>query len=182
MMNPPAAVTLRRRTDCLDHERLSKNMRRNFNFPLPRWLAIAVLALVALAQVWRHYEAPSIPGPTVPREAPPPSTRAPSIPAPSTPSTPARPYPSFLPAEAPAVIERILRGGPHPHRQDGGVFQNREGRLPSQPRGHYREYTVPTPGSRDRGARRIVTGGDPPTGFWYTGDHYRTFRSFEVPR
>src|SRR5690606_12309973 len=135
MMNPPAAVTLRRRTDCLDHERLSKNMRRNFNFPLPRWLAIAVLALVALAQVWRHYEAPSIPGPTVPREAPPPSTRAPSIPAPSTPSTPARPYPSFLPAEAPVVIERILRGGPHPHRQDGGVFQNREGRLPSQPRG-----------------------------------------------
>lgn len=80
------------------------------------------------------------------------------------------------------VVERILRGGPHPHRQDGAVFQNRERRLPSRARGHYREYTVPTPGSRDRGARRIVTGGDPPTEFWYTADHYRTFRSFEVPR
>ena len=73
------------------------------------------------------------------------------------------------------------RGGPFADRQDAGTFQNRERRLPERPRGHYREYTVPTPGSRDRGARRIVTGGDPPTEFFYTDDHYGTFRRFDPP-
>ncbi|MDH5177348.1 MAG: ribonuclease, partial [Gammaproteobacteria bacterium] len=58
--------------------------------------------------------------------------------------------------------------------------QNREGRLPAQPRGYYREYTVETPGSPDRGARRIVTGGEPPTEFFYTDDHYRSFRRLEA--
>ena len=61
------------------------------------------------------------------------------------------------------------------------MFQNREGRLPQQPRGYYREYTVATPGSSDRGARRIVAGGQPPEVFYYTDDHYATFRRFEVP-
>lgn len=76
-------------------------------------------------------------------------------------------------AQIEATLELIERGGPFPHRQDGSVFENREGRLPSQPRGYYREYTVPTPGESDRGARRIVVGqnGDK----WYTRDHYRTF-------
>ena len=60
------------------------------------------------------------------------------------------------------------------------MFQNREGRLPPQPRGYYREYTVITPGSSDRGARRIVTGGDPPSEFHYTDDHYRSFRRIEA--
>jgi ribonuclease T1 len=89
-------------------------------------------------------------------------------------------YPEFLPPEAHDVLERIARGGPFEYRQDGGVFQNRERRLPSQPRGYYREYTVETPGSRDRGARRIITGGEPPREYWYTDDHYRSFQSFEV--
>jgi len=87
-------------------------------------------------------------------------------------------YPAFLPAEAHAVLARIERGGPYEYRQDGGVFQNRERRLPAQPRGYYREYTVETPGSDDRGPRRIVTGGQPPREYWYTDDHYRTFRRF----
>jgi guanyl-specific ribonuclease Sa len=87
---------------------------------------------------------------------------------------------SWLPPEALDTLALIEAGGPFPYDRDGTVFQNREGRLPSQPRGHYREYTVPTPGSRDRGARRIVTGGDPPVEFYYTDDHYRSFRRIEV--
>lgn len=86
---------------------------------------------------------------------------------------------SFLPAEAHATLALIDRGGPFPHRQDGGVFQNRERLLPERPRGHYREYTVETPGLGHRGARRIVTGGDPPNEWHYTADHYRSFRAFD---
>ncbi len=81
-----------------------------------------------------------------------------------------------LPAEARETLKLIDAGGPFPYRRDGITFQNREGRLPDQPRGYYREYTVPTPGSRDRGARRIVTGGKPPSVFYYTADHYKSFR------
>ena len=84
-----------------------------------------------------------------------------------------------LPPEARETLRLIDAGGPFPYRRDGIVFQNREGRLPEQPRGHYREYTVPTPGSADRGARRIVTGGKPPSVFYYTADHYKTFRRIE---
>ena len=82
-----------------------------------------------------------------------------------------------LPAEAWATVELIERGGPFPYRKDGSVFQNREGHLPAAERGHYREYTVPTPDARDRGARRLVTGGSPPSAWYYTDDHYRSFRS-----
>ena len=89
-------------------------------------------------------------------------------------------YPDFLPVEAHDVLERIAAGGPFAYRQDGGVFQNRERRLPPRPGGYYREYTVVTPGSDDRGARRIITGGDPPVEYWYSDDHYRSFRRFEV--
>jgi len=91
-------------------------------------------------------------------------------------------YPSFLPPEAVTTLEAIERGGPYAYDRDGTVFQNREGHLPAMPRGYYREYTVVTPGSRDRGARRIVAGGQPPEVFYYTDDHYRTFRRLEVPR
>lgn len=90
-------------------------------------------------------------------------------------------WPGFLPAEAIDTLGRIEAGGPFEYRQDGGTFQNRERQLPPQPRGYYREYTVETPGSRDRGARRIVAGGDPPVEYFYTDDHYRSFRRF-VPR
>ena len=88
-----------------------------------------------------------------------------------------------MPAEAGRTLMLIKRGGPFPFtRKDGSAFGNFEKRLPLQPRGYYREYTVPTPGSRDRGARRIVAGsgrfGDVATAgeYYYTHDHYRTFR------
>ncbi len=86
-----------------------------------------------------------------------------------------------LPPEALHTLGLIQRGGPFPYRKDGSVFQNRERLLPARPRGYYREYTVPTPGARDRGARRIVTGGDPPEVFYYTADHYRSFQAIERP-
>ncbi|HQR48394.1 MAG TPA: ribonuclease domain-containing protein [Steroidobacteraceae bacterium] len=89
-------------------------------------------------------------------------------------------YPDFLPPEAVDTLEAIRRGGPFPYARDGVVFQNRERLLPAQPAGYYREYTVPTPGSADRGARRIVTGGDPPEAYYYTDDHYRSFRRVEI--
>jgi ribonuclease T1 len=79
-----------------------------------------------------------------------------------------------LPREARDTLALIKQGGPFPYKRDGVVFGNRERRLPSRPSGYYREYTVPTPGVRDRGARRIVagTGGE----LYYTDDHYNTFR------
>ena len=85
-----------------------------------------------------------------------------------------------LPPEARQTLQLIQQGGPFPYRKDGTVFQNREGRLPARERGYYREYTVPTPGSPDRGARRIVTGGNPPEVYYYTHDHYRSFRRIEM--
>jgi ribonuclease T1 len=84
-----------------------------------------------------------------------------------------------LPVQAQTTHRLILSGGPFPHRKDGTVFGNRERALPTKPRGFYHEYTVETPGSRDRGARRIVCGGAQPTkpeACFYTGDHYATFQ------
>jgi ribonuclease T1 len=83
-----------------------------------------------------------------------------------------------LPAEAQAVDSAIRRGGPFAYPKDGIVFANRERLLPEQPRGFYREYTVPTQGAHDRGARRIVCGGPQPTApvaCYYTANHYSTF-------
>ncbi|WP_078857047.1 ribonuclease domain-containing protein [Streptomyces sp. NBRC 109706] len=79
-----------------------------------------------------------------------------------------------LPAQAYDTLDLIERGGPFPYPQDGGTFYNREGLLPGQPTGYYHEYTVETPGSGDRGARRIVTG-DSPREDYYTADHYASF-------
>lgn len=87
---------------------------------------------------------------------------------------------SSLPAEAQETLRLIRAGGPFPHDRDGVVFGNYEGRLPKQRRGYYHEYTVPTPGLAHRGARRIVTGGEPPREFWYTDDHYESFRRIEA--
>jgi ribonuclease T1 len=72
-----------------------------------------------------------------------------------------------------ATLELIERGGPFPYRQDGTVFGNREGRLPAKARDYYHEYTVPTPGASNRGARRIIRGQSGET--FYTRDHYSTF-------
>jgi ribonuclease T1 len=85
---------------------------------------------------------------------------------------------SRLPPEARETHRSILAGGPFEHAKDGAVFGNREGALPSSRRGYYREYTVSTPGARDRGARRIVCGGlEPrvPDTCYYTADHYNRF-------
>ncbi|MGN2391751.1 ribonuclease domain-containing protein [Pelomicrobium sp. G1] len=78
-----------------------------------------------------------------------------------------------LPLEARQTLALIRQGGPFPYAKDGTEFRNREGRLPPNPPGYYREYTVPTPGARDRGARRIVMGAQGEA--YYTGDHYRSF-------
>ncbi len=78
-----------------------------------------------------------------------------------------------LPAEARETLDRIESNGPYPYRKDGSTFQNREGLLPDQEIGHYREFTVDTPGSPDRGARRIVAGDDGER--FYTADHYASF-------
>lgn len=130
----------------------------------PLWLIAAVLLLGLWA--WTQQSGNGA------LHAPAPHTPAPAADAPAV--------PAFLPAEAHEVLQRIGQGGPFAYRQDGGVFQNRERRLPNQPRGYYREYTVATPGARDRGPRRIVTGGDPPVEYWYTDDHYRSFRRFDI--
>jgi len=84
-----------------------------------------------------------------------------------------------LPSEARHTRRLIGQGGPFPYRKDGTTFFNRERLLPSKPRGYYREYTVRTPGASNRGARRIVCGGQEPTkpsNCYYTADHYASFR------
>jgi ribonuclease T1 len=81
---------------------------------------------------------------------------------------------SGLPAEASETLALVDAGGPFPYARDGAVFMNRERLLPQQPRGFWREYTVPTPGESDRGARRLVVGRDGSA--YYSGDHYASFR------
>lgn len=87
-----------------------------------------------------------------------------------------------LPGEARQTLALIRQGGPFLYRKDGSVFGNFERRLPARPHGYYREYTVPTPGLRDRGAQRIVAGrgstGNVRTSgeYYFTNDHYRSFR------
>ena len=85
---------------------------------------------------------------------------------------------SALPKEAQDVLARIHSGGPFHYSRDGIVFGNRERILPAEKRGYYHEYTVRTPGARDRGARRIICGGAKraPAACWYTDDHYASFR------
>ena len=87
-----------------------------------------------------------------------------------------------LPAEARQTLEFVKRGGPFPYRRDGVVFCNYEHRLPARDHGYYREFTVPTPGARDRGARRLVAAAGPGNdvrssgAYYYSDDHYRSFR------
>ncbi len=84
-----------------------------------------------------------------------------------------------LPADGQQTYRLIHQGGPFPYEKDGSVFGNRERMLPRQARGYYREYTVRTPGASDRGARRIVCGGEVPVrpqACYYTADHYASFR------
>lgn len=88
---------------------------------------------------------------------------------------------SALPVQAVRTYRLILAGGPFPYpHNDGVVFGNRQHALPAEPAGYYHEYTVPTPGSADRGARRLITGAG--RELYYTGDHYRTFVVVEPDR
>ena len=87
---------------------------------------------------------------------------------------------SSLPPQVSTTVDLILQGGPFPYRQDGVVFANAERHLPIEARGYYHEFTVPTPGSPDRGARRVITGLDGE--FYYTADHYESFRRVDVTR
>jgi ribonuclease T1 len=84
-----------------------------------------------------------------------------------------------LPKEARITLDRIRDNGRFPYERDGVIFGNREGMLPAKARGYYHEYTVKTPGSRSRGARRIVCGGEPATlaECYYSDDHYQSFKS-----
>jgi ribonuclease T1 len=84
-----------------------------------------------------------------------------------------------LPREAQQTLTLIKHGGPFPYERDGILFSNRERVLPKRPRGYYREYTVPTPGAKNRGARRIIAGRDGE--YFYTDDHYRTFHLIRMP-
>ena len=83
-----------------------------------------------------------------------------------------------LPPEAQSTLTLIKQGGPFPYAKDGVVFGNYERQLPKQRRGYYHEYTVPTPGARTRGARRIIVGGTPSyrADYFYTSDHYASFQ------
>lgn len=128
------------------------------------WAIVVLLALLAASAWWQR--APSMAPPAADGAA----------------LTALSGLPAFLPPEAHDTLRLIARGGPFPHRQDGSVFGNREERLPRRPRGYYREYTVQTPGLGHRGARRIVTGGQPPEVYYYTDDHYASFRRWEMPR
>jgi guanyl-specific ribonuclease Sa len=148
-------------------------MQRGWKTLLP----VAILAAV-IAYLYVQQHAARVPAP------PPVATTAPApdnAPGGTARSSSAS-LPAFLPPEARHTLALIANDGPFPHRQDGEVFGNREHRLPARPRGYYHEYTVETPGARDRGARRIITGGDPPVVYYYTDDHYRSFRAFTVPR
>jgi ribonuclease T1 len=138
---------------------------------MSRWMPVLLLLGIALvaANGW------------LPSGSPQTDTRVAGASRPERSTAPAAAH-EALPAEALATLSAIERGGPFPYDRDGAVFQNREGRLPQQARGYYREYTVPTPGAVDRGARRIVSGGQPPEVYFYTGDHYRTFQRIEVPQ
>jgi ribonuclease T1 len=125
-----------------------------------RWVALALLALLAW-QGWDRYAASPAPDPV---------RASPAV---------DRSDQAALPAEARQTLRLIASGGPFPYERDGVVFGNFEKRLPLKPRGYYHEYTVPTPGLSHRGARRVVAGGRPPTEFYYTDDHYGSFRRIE---
>ena len=133
-----------------------------------RWLLLVVVLFVAW-QGWDQRAVPVDAGVVVGAQ--------PSTPMPESVPTAAPDSDSdHLPSEAQDTLRLIASGGPFPFERDGIAFGNHEKRLPTKPRGYYREYTVSTPGVGHRGARRIIAGGDPPEVFYYTDDHYQTFR------
>jgi ribonuclease T1 len=109
------------------------------------------------------------------------AVRADDVPGAAESKLPVRPL-CALPAEAARTWELIAAGGPFPYERDGIVFNNRERLLPKHPSGWYHEYTVPTPGADDRGARRLITGGTrgPGQQVYYSDDHYESFAVVDV--
>lgn len=164
-----------------------------------RVLAVLALVLVALMVWWLRggtgTEEPSGPGTTPAATTSHPGATTPSPTAPTDRATPTTTQqagpgadgipacdPAQLPPELDGVVEDILAGGPYDYpRNDGVRFQNREGILPDEDPGYYREFTVTTPGVEHRGARRIVTGGEveqDPDHWYFTADHYESFCAF----
>ena len=131
------------------------------------WMALVVGALVlgwAFGQLTPKAASDSGPAPTS---------------APAQTSEQQVPRTQGLPPEAIETLRKIQNGERLPYRRDGVVFENRERLLPQKPRGYYHEYTVPTPGVKTRGARRIVTGGQPPEVWYYSDDHYRSVKEVQ---
>lgn len=141
------------------------------------WWAPLAIVLVVVALTW-FIQRPQSPPPAPTRSSAGVSTSATTGGAASATNTPTSGLStideSALPVQARTTLELIRAGGPFPHRQDDATFSNREGILPKQARGYYREYTVRTPGSSDRGPRRIVAGRD--HDLYWTTDHYASFR------
>ena len=152
---------------------------RRVRWPLLALVALIVLLVIGYAVSAVHHGSPRSPtsASTASHAGAPTSGRG-AGPA-STGSGVAVPL-SSLPPQASATVALIRHGGPFPYRQDGVVFANAERRLPIEARGYYHEFTVPTPGSTDRGARRVITGLDGE--FYYTADHYESFRRVDVTR
>ncbi|MFE7562636.1 ribonuclease domain-containing protein [Kitasatospora sp. NPDC057500] len=124
--------------------------------------------------------APSAPKPSAPKPSAPATPPAATAAATWVPTDPAMPdvCRTRLPGQALDTLGLIAEGGPYPYRSDGIVFENRENRLPRKASGYYHEFTVVTPGSADRGARRVVTG-DSGEQYW-TADHYGTFQEIDA--
>ncbi len=139
------------------------NMRRKTN-PLV-WVVVAFAVFVTALWQQRAEEAPAATSPRVESQSP----RA----GDSKWSRVGEVIPAAERAQLLQTLALIDRGGPFASQKDGSTFANREGLLPARPRGYYREYTVPTPGAKTRGARRVVQGSGGET--WYTRDHYKTF-------
>lgn len=152
------------------------------------WLGLVVAVLTAVLIWWLQGDAGTTTedpqaGPTTsqspsePPALPTPSDTGPASEMPTDGTDPESGLPivavADLPPEAADTLALIDVGGPYPHDQDDSAFSNREGILPDRPVGYYREYTVATPGSDDRGARRIVTGSGGE--FYWTDDHYSSF-------
>ena len=144
-----------------------------------RRLTVALVGLIALVVVgW--FVKDNVANPETPPTSVPPSASQLAVPGASSSKLDVQAL-SKLPVEAAKTWKLIEAKGPFPYpRNDGVTFENREKRLPQQKSGYYKEYTVPTPGSPDRGARRIVTGSEKEV--FYTGDHYSTFVVVDVSK
>lgn len=165
-----------------------------------RQLLVLLIAALAIAMLWWGFGRagggaegvrPTTSGTLVPATTsgsdsgrPPPGPGSTTMPGDASPGTPVSGLSTIaesqLPVQARDTLGLIRAGGPFPYAEDGDTFENRERILPRRERGYYREYTVETPGSDDRGARRIVSGADDDR--YYTDDHYDSFRQIQEGR